>query len=84
MHIVILSPEQEIFSGPVKAVRVPGSAGSFEMLENHAPIVSSLEPGEVRLTLPNGQKKTFRIQGGFVEMLNNEVSLLVSGVQEEA
>ncbi len=82
MNIVILSPEQEIFSGPVKAVRVPGSAGSFEMLENHAPIVSSLEAGEVRLTLPNGQKKTFRIQGGFVEMLNNEVSLLVSGVEE--
>jgi len=82
MNIVILSPEQEIFSGPVKAVRVPGSSGSFEMLENHAPVVSALDAGEVRLTLPNGEKKTFRIEGGFVEMLNNEISLLVSGVQE--
>ncbi len=82
MNIVILSPEQEIFSGPVKAVRVPGSNGSFEMLENHAPIVSSLAAGEVYLTLPEGEKKTFRIEGGFVEMLNNEISLLVSGVRE--
>ncbi len=81
MHIVILSPEQEIYSGPVKAVRVPGSAGSFEMLENHAPIVSSLEKGIVRLTLPNGEEKHFYIEGGFVEMLNNEISLLVSGIR---
>lgn len=82
MNLVILSPEREIFSGKVKSIKVPGSSGSFEMLENHAPIVSSLDAGEVRILKDNGEKMTFRVEGGFVEMLNNEVSLLVAGVSE--
>ncbi len=82
MNLVILSPEREIFSGKVKSIKVPGSSGSFEMLENHAPIVSSLDAGEVRILKDNGEKMTFRVEGGFVEMLNNEVSLLVAGVTE--
>ncbi len=82
MNLVILSPEKEIFSGTVKSVKVPGSAGQFEMLENHSAIVSSLGKGEVRVIKANGEKVTFFVEGGFVEMLNNEVSLLVSGVKE--
>ena len=82
MNIVILSPEKQIFSGPNKSVKVPGASGSFEMLENHAPSVSSLEAGEVRIVNENGEKMTLRVEGGFVEMLNNEVSLLVAGVKE--
>jgi F-type H+-transporting ATPase subunit epsilon len=61
---------------------VPGASGSFEMLENHAPIVSSLEAGEVRIVKEDGEKMTLRVEGGFVELLNNEVSLLVAGVKE--
>ena len=82
MNLVILSPEKEIFSGVVKSVKVPGATGSFEMLENHAPIVSSLGAGEVRILMENGEKMAFQVEGGFVEMLNNEVSLLVAGVKE--
>jgi len=82
MNLVILSPEKEIFSGAVKSVKVPGTTGSFEMLENHAPIVSSLGAGEVRILMENGEKMAFQVEGGFVEMLHNEVSLLVAGVKE--
>ena len=82
MNLIILSPEKEIFSGPVKSVKVPGALGSFEMLENHAPIVSSLGAGEVRVIKPDGEKMSLQVEGGFVEMLNNEVSLLVAGVKE--
>lgn len=82
MNLVILSPERQIFSGSVKSVKVPGASGSFEMLENHAPIVSSLDAGEVRIIKENGEKMVFGVEGGFVEMLNNEVSLLVAGVKE--
>lgn len=80
MNLVILSPDKEIFSGNVKSVKVPGSTGQFEMLDNHAPIVSSLGRGEVRVIKENGERVTFTVNGGFVEMLNNEVSLLVSSV----
>ncbi|MCK6695260.1 MAG: ATP synthase F1 subunit epsilon [Thermoanaerobaculia bacterium] len=82
MNLIILSPEREIFSGAVKSVKVPGSLGSFEMLEGHAPLVSSLGAGEVRVVKPNGEKMSFQVEGGFVEMLNNEVSLLVAGVKD--
>ena len=80
MNLTILSPEKEIFSGAVKSVKVPGTVGYFQMLENHAPIVSSLQKGEVSIVKTDGEKMTFYVNGGFVEMLQNEVSLLISGV----
>jgi F-type H+-transporting ATPase subunit epsilon len=80
MNLVILSPDQEIFAGAVKSVTVPGTNGGFEMLKNHAPIVSSLGKGEVKVVTETGEKLSFIIDGGFVEQLNNQVALLVSGV----
>lgn len=82
MNLVILSPDKEIFSGQVKSVKVPGQSGQFEMLENHAAIVAALGKGQVRVKKSDGTSMTFGVNGGFVEMLNNEVSLLVSGVSE--
>lgn len=82
MNLIVLSPDKEIFSGAVKSVQVPGEEGSFQMLENHAAIVSSLTKGVVNVVKANGEKISFNVDGGFVEMLNNEVSLLVSGVKE--
>ena len=82
MNLVILSPEKEIYTGDVKSVQVPGAVGSFQMLENHAPIVSALVKGNVNVVTSKGEKLTFSVNGGFVEMLNNEVSLLVSGVND--
>ncbi len=82
MNLVVLSPDKEIFSGAVKSVQVPGEVGSFQMLENHAAIVSSLKEGVVNVVKANGEKLSFKVDGGFVEMLDNEVSLLVSGVKE--
>ena len=82
MNLVILSPEKEIFAGEVKSVIVPGSEGQFEMLNNHAAIVSSLKNGEVKETKANGEKITYGVDGGFAECLHNEISVLVSGVKE--
>ena len=83
MNLVILSPEKEIFAGEVKSVIVPGAEGQFEMLQNHAAIVSSLKSGEVKVTKANGEKVTFAVEGGFAECLNNEVSVLISGLSAE-
>jgi F-type H+-transporting ATPase subunit epsilon len=80
MTISILTPDKEIFSGAIKSVKVPGTDGQFQVLRNHAAIVSSLVSGEVTVVKEGGEKLTFGIKGGFIEVLNNTISLLVKGV----
>ncbi len=82
MNISVLSPDKEIFSGPITSVKVPGISGQFEVLNNHAPIVSALGKGKVFLKKEDGSNLTFSIRKGFIEVLANEVSLLVQGVEE--
>jgi F-type H+-transporting ATPase subunit epsilon len=80
MNINILTPDKEIFKGVIKSVKVPGMGGQFQILKNHAPIVSSLDKGEVLIVKEDGSKLIFQVGGGFIEVLNNEVALLVQGV----
>ena len=81
MNIVLLTPDSELFRGQATSVKVPGASGQFEVLTGHASIVSSLSPGEVRIILTDGSRQSFKISGGFVEVFNNEVSVLASGVE---
>lgn len=83
MNIAVLTPEREIYSGEITSVQVPGTKGKFEILKGHAPIVSSLVSGAVRIIAADGDRVNFTIERGFVEILNNEVSLLVQGVEQE-
>jgi len=83
MNLSVLTPEKEIFGGSIKSVKVPGKNGQFEVLDGHAPIVSALGQGEIRIIDAAGQRVTYQIQKGFIEVLNNEVSLLVQGISEE-
>lgn len=82
MNLLVLTPEKEIFNGKVTSVQVPGISGRFEVLNNHAPIVSALTKGMVRIIIEGGEKKSFEIKKGFIEVLKNDVSLLVQGVTE--
>ena len=77
LKLKIVSPEQIEFEGEVDSVLVPGSLGQFEILVNHAPIISSLDKGRVVYTLPGDEKKSLDICGGFVEVQKNVVSLCV-------
>lgn len=77
LNLKIVSPAKVEFTGEVVSVKVPGTAGSFEVLENHAPLISSLEKGTVEYKLSAGETHTLRIVGGFVEVQKNEVSLCV-------
>ena len=83
MNLEILTPEKKLFSGEVYGVQMPGITGSFEVLEKHAPLVSALKPGRVKV-LKDKQNHTasYEIQGGFVEVLNNKVTVLVEGAKE--
>ena len=82
MNITVLTPDQEIYQGAITSVKVPGVGGQFEVLKNHAPIVSALGEGPVRLKIDGGSDMSFSIEKGFIEVLNNEVSLLVQGYKE--
>lgn len=82
MNLIVLTPGKQIFHGEVKALKVPGVSGQFEILKNHAPLVSALSEGNVRITAADGEQKLFKIEQGFVEVLRNEISLLVTGVTE--
>lgn len=77
MNCIVLTPEKELLNMEVKSVKVPGVSGQFEILNNHAPIVSALGQGAIRIIPVSGENINFNITKGFVEVLNNEVSLLV-------
>ena len=76
LKLKIVSPEKIVFQGEVENVTVPGTLGSFEILTDHAPIISSLEEGAVEYTTQEGRKQ-MDIKGGFVEVKKNEVNLCV-------
>ncbi len=77
MKVYILTPEKTLYEGEAKAIIVPGSSGQFEILDRHAPIVSSLIKGSVQLTDNQGHKHDFPITKGFIEVMKNEVNVLV-------
>ena len=80
MTLEILTPEKKLFSGDVYGVQMPGISGSFEVLEKHAPLVSALKAGRVKVLRDKQNHTTsYDIQGGFVEVLNNKVTVLVEG-----
>ncbi len=72
----IVSPEKIVFTGEVDSVLVPGEVGQFEILNNHAPIISTLVAGSVAYTV-GSVKTSFQVLGGFVSVKKNEVSLCV-------
>lgn len=80
MNLEILTPEKKIFSGQVYGLQMPGISGSFEVLEKHAPLVSALKAGRLKVIKDRQNHIShFDIQSGFVEVLRNKVTVLVEG-----
>lgn len=79
MTLEILTPEKKFYSGEVYGVQLPGIDGSFEILDKHAPIVSALKKGNLKILNSKTSSSNFTIQGGFVEVLNNKTTVLVEG-----
>ena len=77
LQLKIVSPERIEFEGDVKRVMVPGTAGMFEILSNHAPIISTLDKGVVEYTKADGTNASIDITGGFVEVQKNTVSVCI-------
>lgn len=78
LHLSIVSPEKEIYDGEVMRVTLPGVIGSFTILPQHAPIVSSLKEGKLSYVTEDNEEQTLDIQGGFMEMSGGTVSVCIS------
>jgi F-type H+-transporting ATPase subunit epsilon len=80
MNLEILTPEKKLFSGEVYGVQLPGITGKFEVLDKHAPLVSALASGRVKVLKDKSNHLAyFDIQSGFVEVLGNKTTVLVEG-----
>jgi F-type H+-transporting ATPase subunit epsilon len=76
MQLDIVTPDEQIYSGEIKLVKLPGVDGSFEILNNHAALISTLEKGKIKIIEENNEVKFFEINDGVVEVQNNKVIVL--------
>lgn len=82
MTLEILTPEKKLYSGQVFGVQLPGIDGLFEVLDKHAPLVSALKKGNLKVIIDKNTSTNYSIQSGFVEVLNNKATVLVEGAIE--
>ena len=83
MTLEILTPDKKIFSGDVSGVQLPGISGLFEVLDKHAPLVSALKAGNLKILIDKTNTVSYTIKSGFVEVLNNQTTVLVEGAEEK-
>jgi len=76
MILEIITAEKEVYSGEVSSVKFPGISGEFEILNNHAPIISTLSSGDIRVITTDNKTENFTINGGVIEMQNNKIIVL--------
>ena len=79
MLIEIIAPGKILYNGEVNLVQLPGKKSSFELLRNHAHIISTLKKGTIRLIDKEGKELTFAVAGGVVENKENSIVILVTG-----
>ncbi len=80
MKIEIITPDRKIYTGEIRSVRVPGRKGSFQVLKDHAPIISTLDAGPVIIADDQGTEVRFEITGGVIEVKRNRIILLAESV----
>ena len=80
MQLEILTPNEKVFSGEAKLVKAPGSSGSFEILTNHAALISTLIEGELKVITESDETLRYRISGGVAEVNNNHVVVLAESL----
>lgn len=76
MKVDIITPDKTLFSGDLDLIKVPGIDGSFEIMNHHAPIISILTKGQIKLVDHKKQEQFVEINGGVIEVNNNTVKIL--------
>jgi F-type H+-transporting ATPase subunit epsilon len=82
MFLEVVTPIKKVFEGEVSIVTFPGVDGSFQVLNDHAPLVSTLKKGTLVYKSTKGAESTVDITGGVVEVLNNKIIVLADGISE--
>jgi F-type H+-transporting ATPase subunit epsilon len=82
MTLEILTPETKLYSGDVYGIQLPGIAGLFEVLDKHAPLVAALGKGNIKVLKSKTDFTNYKIESGFVEVLDNKTTVLVEGATE--
>ena len=80
-NLQIVTPEREVFSGPVEMVSLPGMDGSFGVLRGHAPLIAALEPGVVSVFDTDGAEQKMAIGGGFFQVAKNQAMILADSAE---
>jgi len=80
MQVKVITPEKNVYQGEVSQAKLPGTSGSFEILRGHVALISTLGKGEIQLNTAKEGKKTFQIDGGVIEVLNDNITVLVEKV----
>ena len=77
MNVKIIKPDTTLYEGPAHLVQLPGTSGLFEILNHHAPIISALGKGTIRLVLEDNSEQTFDVNAGVVKGQHDEILILV-------
>ena len=80
MNLEIVTPDSKVYEGEIPSIALPGIDGSFQILNNHAPIVSALGTGKMTVVDTESQTQEYTISGGVVEMNNNKVIVLAESI----
>jgi F-type H+-transporting ATPase subunit epsilon len=80
VKIEIITPDKRVYSGEIRSVRVPGKKGSFQVLKDHAPIISTLDRGPVIISDDQGNEVRYEITGGVIEVKRNRIILLADTI----
>jgi len=83
MKVEIITPEDLVYKGEASLIQLPGIDGLFELLNNHAPMITMLSVGNIKLVENNNNTVYFTIQGGVVEVLKNKILVLAEGCKRE-
>jgi len=81
MQLDILTPDNKVFTGEVTSSTFPGANGEFQVLNNHAPLISALSSGTLKY-ISEGKEEKVTITGGLVEVLHNKIIVLADGIEE--
>ena len=76
MQLEIITPDKQLFSGEIKSIKVPGTKAPFQVLKNHAPVLSTLDRGSITIVTSGDEEKIIKVSGGMIEVNKNKIIVL--------